>query len=310
MEMLLILWGIFGGLGAWIADHKDRRRGEGLILGVLFGPLGVLVEALLPTGRPAQPAAPAAYQVQPRKLLGVADEVDDRHRHARWWLIAAGLVAGLLAFAIGETTIELIPADNVPVDTMGHVSMGPSEATARVAATRNGSITFGVLGICLGGCLGIAGGLVRRSVSAAVKAGLLGAVLAMVLAVAASLPLLPVFLREIPNQPDYDLILSMVMHGTIWGLIGAAAGLAFAVGLGERRLMARALLAGFAGAALGAIAFDLLGGALFPLADTGLPISITWTTRLLARLLTTVGAAILVSLTLSDTRSARSHAAA
>ena len=254
---------------------------------------------------PENPAEPEATTALPPAPL---DKADDRLRQARRWLIAGALTAGLLAFAIGEKTYELIPAKNVPIDTMGHVSIGPSAATARVAAARNGSITFGVLGICLGGCLGLAGGLARRSVAAAGKAGLLGAVLALILAVATSPPLLPFFLKAIPDQPDYDLIFSMVMHGTIWGLIGAAAGLAFAVGLGERRLIGPALLAGLAGAVLGAIAFDLIGGALFPLADTGMPISRTLPTRLLARLLVTVGTATAVILVLPGTPPAKSPA--
>jgi|GEM_PF-5121152 len=37
-------------LGAWIAAQKRRDTSEGVILGLLFGPLGVLIEALLPNG--------------------------------------------------------------------------------------------------------------------------------------------------------------------------------------------------------------------------------------------------------------------
>jgi hypothetical protein len=46
----LIVAVVFGGLGAWVATQKDRGQGEGFILGLLFGPLGVLIEALLPAG--------------------------------------------------------------------------------------------------------------------------------------------------------------------------------------------------------------------------------------------------------------------
>ncbi len=34
--------------GLWIASQKGRAPTEGLVLGLFFGPLGVLVEALLP----------------------------------------------------------------------------------------------------------------------------------------------------------------------------------------------------------------------------------------------------------------------
>ena len=90
----------------------------------------------------------------------------------------------------------------------------------------------------------------------------------------------------------------MIMHTSIWGLTGAAAGLAFAVGLGERRLLGRALAAGFVGAVFGAIAFELIGAGLFPFASIGQPISTTWQTRLIARLMVTVATAAVIILLL------------
>ena len=90
------------------------------------------------------------------------------------------------------------------------------------------------------------------------------------------------------------------MHGLIWGLLGASAGLAFAVGLGEPRLCGKVLTAGFVGAVLGTVAFELIGGVAFPMAETGEPISETWATRLMARLLVTVGTALIVILLLPD----------
>lgn len=54
MEVFVFYWlgvaAVFGGFGAWIAREKRRGPGEGLILGFLFGPLGVIVEAVLPSG--------------------------------------------------------------------------------------------------------------------------------------------------------------------------------------------------------------------------------------------------------------------
>lgn len=45
------LWIAFPALGFYVAKQKGRSIVEGIILGVLFGPLGVLVEALLPDAR-------------------------------------------------------------------------------------------------------------------------------------------------------------------------------------------------------------------------------------------------------------------
>ena len=53
MELLIfciLIWACFGGLSVWIASQKGRSAGEGFVLGFAFGPLGVIVESLLPNG--------------------------------------------------------------------------------------------------------------------------------------------------------------------------------------------------------------------------------------------------------------------
>ena len=47
----LIFMVVWASLGIWIAEQKGRGQGEGMILGALLGPLGVIIEALLPTSR-------------------------------------------------------------------------------------------------------------------------------------------------------------------------------------------------------------------------------------------------------------------
>ncbi len=47
--VLLLVWASFGGLGFWIASQKRRPEAEGLVLGLIFGPLGCLIEGLMPT---------------------------------------------------------------------------------------------------------------------------------------------------------------------------------------------------------------------------------------------------------------------
>jgi Beta-lactamase len=97
---------------------------------------------------------------------------------------------------------------------------------------------------------------------------------------------------------DYDILISMGMHGLTWGLAGMAGGLAFAVGLGRRKLLLRAAVAVLARAVLGAIALDLVSAFLFPLAHTGDPVSTTWPSRLVARLWVTAAIAGCVALVL------------
>jgi hypothetical protein len=44
---------VFGGFRAWIGVQKQRGGAEGFVLGLPFGPLGVLVELFLPQGQKA-----------------------------------------------------------------------------------------------------------------------------------------------------------------------------------------------------------------------------------------------------------------
>ncbi len=41
---------VFGMLGLWTASQKRRSTTEGFVLGAFFGPLGVVLEGLLPSG--------------------------------------------------------------------------------------------------------------------------------------------------------------------------------------------------------------------------------------------------------------------
>ncbi len=224
------------------------------------------------------------------------DECKNRLNRARWWTALAGLLAGLVSFGLGEAVYELFPAEKVEIDIMGRKVLGPTAKTKSVAELRNGALTFGLLGACLGGFSGMAGGLARRSAPAMSVAGLLGSTLGLATGAGVSCVVLPFFLYTQPRYPEYDLILSMIMHGSIWGLTGAVAGSAFAIGLGERGLCSRTLVAGFVGAVLGAVVFDLIGGAIFPFASTDQPISTTWPPRLMARLLVAVAIVTVVHL--------------
>jgi len=226
----------------------------------------------------------------------------------RTLVVVAGVVAGLAAFGVGEATSELIPPDTVQFNFFGAKRETVSRDTPRVVR-RTTALAYGVLGVCLGGCLGFAGDVARRSAAASVAGGLLGAVLGAVLGGQATLWLLPSLLELRQNHRDLDMIIGMLIHGVIWGPLGAAAGLAFAIGLGDSRLTGRALAAGLVGAVLGAVAFDLVGAFAFPLAKTDSPISLTWPSRLLARLLVCVATAAVVALVVSVPRPARAAVA-
>jgi hypothetical protein len=49
MPVLVIYFLLFALLGVYISTAKGRSPGEGLILGVILGPIGLLIDACLPT---------------------------------------------------------------------------------------------------------------------------------------------------------------------------------------------------------------------------------------------------------------------
>jgi hypothetical protein len=238
----------------------------------------------------------------PGERAATREEARSRVRLARRLALLGGVLAGLASFAVGEATYKIVPAAmSTQIDPMSNRVMPfPTVASLNMAAAKNASLAFGALGFCLGGLLGVAGGLARRSTTAALTGGLLGLVLGALLGAGVSRALLPFSLKAQVDYPDNELIVSLMMHGLIWGLVGASAGLAFAVGLGDRRLVGRALLAGLLGAVLGAVAFEVIGAVFFTSANTSRPISETWLTRLLARLLVAIGTAATLALLLPE----------
>jgi hypothetical protein len=59
---------LFGGLGFYIATQKGRSSGEGFLLGFLFGPLGCLIVALLPTPKSRPSGGSTPRRSRPRSV--------------------------------------------------------------------------------------------------------------------------------------------------------------------------------------------------------------------------------------------------
>jgi len=89
---------VFGWLGSYIANQKQRGGGEGFALGILFGPLGCLIEALLPNVvPPPQPVVvpapqpvvltPAQIARQTQRMRAEQDRIDAERqaRHGAFW---------------------------------------------------------------------------------------------------------------------------------------------------------------------------------------------------------------------------------
>jgi hypothetical protein len=200
---------------------------------------------------------------------------------AQTWSIAliAGLAAGTIAWGIGERM--LIPELVLPTAKGTNTDL-----TLAAEGIHNAVVAFGVLGAVMGVCSGVAGGVIQRSVLWTLLAAASGFVLGGGAGMGIAKMLVPIYYEHIREN---DLTHPLIVHGGTWAGVGAVAGLAFAIGLGSGWGRMMRLVAGCAGAALlAAFIYDFVGVTVFPLAMTDRPVSKTWETRLLARLLVAV----------------------
>jgi hypothetical protein len=204
----------------------------------------------------------------------------------------AGVMAGLGAWLGGEACIDLIKPPLHPVNSRGVILNVTFHREEVAAETKNAGLAFMFLGAFLGASLGVAGGLIRRSGRGALRAGLLGLTLGAAAAAGMSLALLPRYHASKNRNPDEalrDLIYPLLIHVGIWSTIGAAAGIAYGVGLGKSQTMPVIVLGALAGAALGTVAYELVGALALPEAQTARFVSVTW---LAVTLVAAAGAAL------------------
>lgn len=215
--------------------------------------------------------------------------------------LAAGLLAGLSAFALGELGYDFFQARRFATKLeYGGTVMVSTTASDRDAVVQNAALAFAGLGAMLGLCLGAAGGLVRRSAAGARLGGGLGLIVGGV--VGAMLPYLtfPWYFRAMDQLEVDPMLIGLGLHAAVWGLIGGAAGLGFGLGLGEPRRILISIVLGVVGSVLGAVAFEILGGFFYPEALTEEPLAVVWQPRLMARLLVSVVAATAVGLSFPE----------
>jgi hypothetical protein len=211
----------------------------------------------------------------------------------RCWLLvlAAGLLAGLAGFGIGEVAPKLFPVSyELPPEIRGNGARVPIELERRMGISRDQSaaLAYGGLGMFLGLALGAAGGLARRSPRAAIAAGVVGLALGGAAGAGMTRVLLPLFHASrtgfSEEDRNNDLALALRTHGGIWLAVGAAAGLALGIGLGGGARMARALIGGILGAVVAAVFYEFGGAVVFPIAETFRPMAKEMIPRLTAHL--------------------------
>jgi hypothetical protein len=201
-----------------------------------------------------------------------------------------GALAGLISSGVGETGLLEEPAKREKFIAAGHHLDEPTGPTilaaARITLARHHAIFGGLFGFFLG----TVGGLARRSIIAALVAGLAGGGVGAGIGAGAAFLALPIYARHLQLEGG-DMLGSLILHACLWTGIGAAGGLALGLGLGGRLRVLQTAIAGALGALCGVLFFEVLGAIVFPLDETGSPISATARTRLLARLLVAVLAA-------------------
>jgi hypothetical protein len=218
----------------------------------------------------------------------------------RTWSLAltAGLAAGTLAWIIGEVM-------QVPETVLATAKGTNTDLSLASEGIRNAVVTSGILGATLGACAGLAGGVVRRSIAWTVLASATGLIIGGGAGAGIAKLLAPIYYE---HSRENDLIHPLIVHGGTWAGVGAVAGLALALGLGGGWRRALRLVAGCAAAALLAtFIYDFIGVTVFPLAMTDRPVSKTWETRLLARLIVAVLVAAGAVLAIDTSSHLQSH---
>ncbi len=212
-----------------------------------------------------------------------------------WRLVLAaallGALAGLITWGVGETTLLDEPAKHEKFIAAGHHLDEATPTTKLVAARITSARVHAVFGGLVGFFLGMFGGVARRSIGAGLVAGLAGGASGAGIGACAAYFTLPIYEHHLQLEGG-DLLGSLIMHGCLWTGIGLAGGLALGLGLGGGLRTVKTAIAGAVGAVCGVFLFEFLGAILFPFDETGLPSSATAKTRLLARLLVAVLAAV------------------
>jgi len=100
LTCLVIASTVSAALSVWIAHQKYRRFGEGLLLGYFFGPLGIIVEGLLPVGQtPTQPPPEEADKYRNRRMNQAIQQV------------GTAVILGIGTFFVTIIAVELLKTD-------------------------------------------------------------------------------------------------------------------------------------------------------------------------------------------------------
>jgi MFS family permease len=149
-------------------------------------------------------------------------------------------------------------------------------------ATQNSAVAYALVGATLSLILGVTAGclLGRFSIRRVLTAGIAGIVLGASFGAASSYGLTPLYFNRMETA---DVTFTMLIHLGIWTAVGAASGITFGIGAGNRNVFLASFIGGITGAALATLLFDVCG-VFFPFAHTERPLSQEAGTRLAANI--------------------------
>ena len=221
----------------------------------------------------------------------------------------AGLLAGLLAWSVGELTVKAFRPPTHVQNVMGQAIERATFEDRAAADAKNATLAYTAFGLLLGAGLGAAGGMARGSSRRAALGAATGGGLGAVLSFGAALMLLPVYFRaEDMSQAELsrDLTIPLLVHVGCWSAAGLAAGVAYGIGRGGgSSRVACAALGGALGGAVGAALYEVFCASALPHSGSTTPLPWSMTARLVARVLVAVGTGFLSAL-VADTPLSRS----
>ncbi len=148
--------------------------------------------------------------------------------------------------------------------------------------TQNSAVAYALVGATLSLILGVTAGclLEQFSIRRVLTAGFAGIVLGASFGAASSYGLTPLYFNRLETA---DVTRTILIHLGIWTAVGAASGIAFGIGAGNRNVFLASFIGGITGAALATLLFDVCG-VFFPFAHTETPLSQEAGTRLAANI--------------------------
>jgi hypothetical protein len=231
--------------------------------------------------------------VDPSRVVPALPERERSRSERHVWTIvlSTAVVAGLISWLGGEAAYGLFKPRLFVVHLLdGSTSLQPSIPSLRAADVKNTALALGILGAVTALAMSFAGGLVTGSPARGVMVGLGTLAVGALVSVLATFALFPLLHRQPVPDPN-DMLTPVLVQAGIWMIVGAMAGISFAIGMRRDRHLAAATVAACLAALLATVVYHLLIGGL--LTDLGPTMLIPGTSGL--RLIAVLTATILIA---------------